>query len=171
VDDIGDPCLDNECSTEFRFSTGRTLGYKPPADVDSKFVSGLCRVSYPKPYEILNFTLESPATENDVIARQKLCPAAIELSEFVEFGTLRTVPHLRVRNVMRAIESRIVRMDQAASVLLFRQALLELGDRQIDVALTVHPDVTEQTYWDEVLKRLSVLCNDYKENWEVNAER
>jgi hypothetical protein len=115
-------------------------------------------------------------TENEVLARQAECPEGIALSEFKCFGALRSGHRLQLKNMLAALESRSLSLDQDSVVSLLSQALWQAecpsplgpGDAEqgIRLARDSHMDLLSEGFCGELLRVCGEVLVEVQENWK-----
>ncbi|KIM20543.1 hypothetical protein M408DRAFT_130638 [Serendipita vermifera MAFF 305830] len=88
----------------------------------------LCTLRLDPPYKSLGaFIANTTHTPNSVIASQHNCPVSLNLSEYVAFGQLRSGNNIQVWNVMRAIMSESLSLNEAGVHSLLMQTVWQAG--------------------------------------------
>ena len=143
------------------------------ANTISPNVSQYCTFQLPavSPYRSLQFSINSTLhTSNFVLARQSECARALELNEFIAFGTLRAGGRLQWLNIAREIAAKGLSMERWEVQVLMMQSIWQIGPittdtRQVKPLLDWHEELENTRFCQRMLYVLDSLHKDIRTNW------
>ena len=128
-------------------------------------------------YHPLQFAIDSTAdSSNIVLASQSECPQALDVHEFIAFGTLRSGGRLQWMNIAGAIAARSLRFEQPAVHALLMQAAWQTGPvRDVvvpEMEMEWHEELGNTSFGSRLLQELNTLLDSIRANWlQVAAAR
>jgi hypothetical protein len=129
----------------------------------------MCTFTTSFPYDALQWTLESNLhTENEVLAKQSLCPRELSRKEFIKYGSFRAGASLQLKNLLASLEARELSFENINVFKLIAQSLWEMGDWEIGDEYTFsrsHGDLENLIFVDHICRVLYDLLEIYKEKW------
>ena len=140
------------------------------ANTISPNVSRYCTFQLPaaSPYRSLQFSINSTLhTSNFVLARQSECAQALELNEFIAFGTLRAGGRLQWLNIAREIAVKGLSMERWEVQVLMMQSIWQIGPVATDMNSLVdwHEELENTRFCRRMLYVLDSLHKDIRTNW------
>jgi len=117
------------------------------------------------PYADLEFTVyHTQHRENEVLVKQCLCPADLQLVAFKDFGTLRAGGgHLQWRNVAVALESGILDLCDPSVVALLLTAAYQVGP--LSAVNHWNYDLTESNFVEELCHCVQLVMDRIESSW------
>eukprot|EP01088_Endostelium_zonatum_P016698 TRINITY_DN4620_c1_g1_i1.p1 TRINITY_DN4620_c1_g1~~TRINITY_DN4620_c1_g1_i1.p1 ORF type:complete len:3251 (+),score=438.35 TRINITY_DN4620_c1_g1_i1:210-9962(+) len=114
---------------------------------------------------------DSKHSQNEVLGKQILCPQALSLTEWLEFGSLRAGERLQLRNMYRVMEQNSLLMKDTAVYYLFCQALWQSGERDDEFADECgirkgYGDLYDEDFTEQFLEVLSKQVRTHAQNWK-----
>lgn len=145
-------------------------------------ISHYCAITLPSkdPYRPLQFAIDSAVdSSNIVLARQSECPQALDVHEFISFGTLRSGGRLQWMNIAGAIAARSLAFEQPAVHALLMQAAWQCGpvrdvcDKSVPkMEMGWHEELSSASFGFCLFRELGSLLNSIRANWlQVAAAR
>lgn len=106
-------------------------------------------------------------TENDVLAKQWMCPEGLSLAEYKNFGTLRASGHrLQLRKLYEMFETQALSFEEASVLSLVLQTIWECEEKgNADVIREAHEDFNQSGFSLSMVKLLDKFIETQKENW------
>lgn len=113
-------------------------------------------------------------TSNDIIAAQYRCPLDVTLSEFREFGNLRSGVSLQWANVLCQLVIPSVDFNKKQTLALILQACLEVGPRlgsgyggSADaICREAHVDTQKQSFLNRVMSAMGDALERIRDSWQ-----
>lgn len=173
-DDITDNTFD-----EFKIPCGYNLFYfgeentHLPIELERQSISEKCQFTVEKgsAYDGLQWMLESDHSQNSVLARQSECPQNLQISEFKNFGTLRSDGFsFRLRKLTSFILNEGLSFETKSVQALIMQTIWELGPACDGNDPTwyrkTHQDFANPEFVTAMCKSLEDFIDKQKANWK-----
>ncbi|CAF4672381.1 unnamed protein product [Rotaria sp. Silwood1] len=125
-------------------------------------------------YKSLQFSIESTQfVQNKTIANLSKCTLQLKPIEFLEFGSFRSGHRLQWWNLLSALETDSLSIDEESVAVLITHALLQNGPFAIDGKALIyswcpesHQQLLEDHFVDELIVRLERHLKDFECNWQ-----
>lgn len=140
-------------------------------DIEKQTVKRFCtfNVESNSPYRNLQWTLSNTNHfQNEVLASQSDCPIELTLSEYIQFGSLRSDGHrLQMRNIYRALATETLSFEKESVTALILQALWQAGPKSENNWLREsHEDLADDVFASEMLDLLTKYASSQQHNWK-----
>ncbi|CAF4349773.1 unnamed protein product [Rotaria sp. Silwood2] len=125
-------------------------------------------------YKSLQFSIESTQfVQNKTIANLSKCTLQLKPIEFLEFGSFRSGHRLQWWNLLSALETDSLSMDEESVAVLITHALLQNGPFATDGKALIyswcpesHQQLLEDHFVDELIVRLERHLKHFECNWQ-----
>ena len=125
-------------------------------------------------YTHLQFSINSTqSVQNQVIAELSSCSLRLKTTQFVDFGSFRSGHRLQWWNLLSALESDALLMDEESVAVLLTHALLQYGPVTTNKNVLscswcseAHQILLEEHFVEELISRLDRLLTNCGMNWQ-----
>ena len=166
---IEDFILDNKYSVHLSTLNSETRTNHIIIFSKQAYFKNKCTFETTFPYDKLMWTLQSTLhTENEVLAKQSLCPQELDKREFIKYGCFRAGERLQLKNLLASLEARELSFENINVFKLIAQSLWEMSFWEIGAEYKLsysHADLENPIYLDHICKVLIDFLNVYKEKW------
>ena len=128
-----------------------------------------CITSLPDgPYSNLQYAVDSVThSQNEVIADQESCSKALNLHEFLSFGSLRADgERVQWQNIKRELAASNLNLNTVAVCTLVTQAAWQAGSRGTSNLRNAHLDLQNPSFCVELLMTISRILESISANWK-----
>ena len=128
-----------------------------------------CITSLPDgPYSNLQYAVDSVThSQNEVIADQETCSKALNLHEFLSFGSLRADgERVQWQNIKRELAASNLNLNTEAVCTLITQAAWQVGSKGTSNLRNAHLDLRNPSFCVELLMTISRKLESISANWK-----